>query len=265
MRVLSFNSATLAARTSSAKTGRRFSKRALTAPFLAIVGTSHSTSTKYVSQSRWRRRAAAYHVRIAVQQAHTRAIAVAEHVYKHPEDDTRFYAVFSTSTSGIQGSAICTFSLDAIQEVFNGKFKEQATSSSAWLPVLSSKVPEPRPGVCVNDTQALPDSVLNFIRGHPLMDSTVSQDNGQPVFYKRDVIFTRLVVDKVEVDGVFYTVYFAGTSTGLVYKLIEWVDGIGEARSNVVDIFEATSPEPVRAMEISAHHKSLYVSSDSQV
>lgn len=28
--------------------------------------------------------------------------------------------------------------------VFTGKFKEQATSNSAWLPVLNSKVPEPR-------------------------------------------------------------------------------------------------------------------------
>ena len=110
------------------------------------------------------------------------------------------------------GSAICSYSLDSINEVFNGKFKEQATSSSAWLPVLTSKVPEPRPGLCVNDTQTLPDSVLNFIRGHPLMDSAVSHDNAKPVYYKRDVIFTCLVVDLIEVDGVAYTVYYAGSS-----------------------------------------------------
>ena len=56
------------------------------------------------------------------------------------------------------GSAICTFDINDVQETFNGKFKEQATSSSAWLPVLSSKVPEPRPGQCVNNTQTLPDT-----------------------------------------------------------------------------------------------------------
>ncbi|XP_023225739.1 semaphorin-2A-like isoform X3 [Centruroides sculpturatus] len=186
-----------------------------------------------------------------------------QNVYKHPEDDQKFYAVFSTSMNGIMGSAICTFSLSSIQEVFNGKFKDQATSSSAWLPVLTSKVPEPRPGICVNDTQTLPDYVLNFIRGHPLMDSAVAQDGNKPVFYKRDVIFTRLVVDKIEVDGVHYTVYHAGTSEGLVYKLVEWYDRTGEQHSNLVDIFEATIPEPVRAMEISNKHKSLYVASDS--
>lgn len=167
--------------------------------------------------------------------------------------------------NGIVGSAICTFSVPKIEEVFMGKFKEQATSSSAWLPVLTSKVPEPRPGVCVNDTQALPDSVLNFIRGHPLMDSAVEHDNERPVFYRRDVVFTRLVVDRLEVDGIQFTAYFASTTTGLIYKIIEWYDQTGQVHSNLVDIFKATVPEPVRAMEISPRHKSLFVASDTTV
>ena len=79
---------------------------------------------------------------------------------------------------------------------FAGKFKEQASSNSAWLPVLNSKVPEPRPGTCVNDTASLPDSVLNFIRSHPLMDKAVNHEHNNPVFYKRDLVFTKLVVDK---------------------------------------------------------------------
>lgn len=77
-----------------------------------------------------------------------------------------------------------------------GKFKEQATSNSAWLPVLKSKVPEPRPGTCVDDTSSLPDTVLNFIRSHPLMDKAVNHEHSNPVFYKRDIVFTKLVVDK---------------------------------------------------------------------
>ena len=95
------------------------------------------------------------------------------------------------------GSAVCTFHLDDITAAFEGKYKEQESSTSAWLPVASSKVPEPRPGSCVEDTRELPDRVLNFIRTHPLMDSTVAHQGGAPVFYKRDVIFTNIVVDKV--------------------------------------------------------------------
>lgn len=81
---------------------------------------------------------------------------VTESIYKSPGDNTRFYGTFTTSTTGLMGSAICEFDLAAIQKAFSGKFKEQATSSSAWLPVLSNKVPEPRPGQCVNDTETLP-------------------------------------------------------------------------------------------------------------
>lgn len=80
--------------------------------------------------------------------------------------------------------------------LFAGKFKEQASSNSAWLPALNSKIPEPRPGTCVDDTSSLPDTVLNFIRSHPLMDKAVNHEHNNPVFYKRDLVFTKLVVDK---------------------------------------------------------------------
>ncbi|KAF4526524.1 hypothetical protein B566_EDAN005891 [Ephemera danica] len=190
-------------------------------------------------------------------------------IYKVPTDDTRFYATFTTSQNGLMGSAICSFNIEDIQVAFKGKFKEQATSSSAWLPVLSNRVPEPRPGECVNDTETLPDTVLNFIRSHPLMDSAVAHENGKPVFYKRDLTFTHLVVDKVQVrtygNDQEYTVYYAGSNTGKVYKVVQWYDASGESYSNLLDVFELTLGEPIRVMEISPMHKSLYVASDNRV
>ena len=59
-----------------------------------------------------------------------------------------FHAVFTTNQNGLKGSAICSFNLKDINNVFdNGKFKEQATSTSMWLPVPTKDVPEPRPGM----------------------------------------------------------------------------------------------------------------------
>lgn len=59
------------------------------------------------------------------------------------------------------------------------------------------------------------DTVLNFIRNHPLMDEAVSHENGVPVFYKGDVAFTSLVVERLKIEGFtddkYYTVYYAGT------------------------------------------------------
>ncbi|KAL7301621.1 hypothetical protein TKK_0005630 [Trichogramma kaykai] len=190
-------------------------------------------------------------------------------VYKIPDDDTRFYAVFTTSRNGLMGSAICSFHIDAIQESFRGKFKEQATSSSAWLPVLSNKVPEPRPGQCVNDTETLPDTVLNFIRSHPLMDSAVTHENEKPVFYKRDLLLTQLVVDKVKVtySGVEsdFTIYYAGSTKGRVYKIVQWIDADNKAQSTLIDIFDITPDESIRAMTISQKHKALYITTDYRI
>ncbi|XP_044257966.1 semaphorin-2A isoform X1 [Tribolium madens] len=190
-------------------------------------------------------------------------------IYKVPGDDTKFYGTFTTSTNGLMGSAICSFTLNDIQQAFSGKFKEQASSSSAWLPVLSNRVPEPRPGTCVNDTETLPDTVLNFIRSHPLMDSAVMHEHEKPVFFKRDVFFTRLVVDKIKVDiggaVLDYTVYYAGTNEGRVHKIVEWQRDPDGTSSILLDVFDVTPGEPIQVMEISKENKALYVASDFRV
>lgn len=72
----------------------------------------------------------------------------------------------------------------------------------------------------------LSDTVLNFIRSHPLMDEAVGHENDRPVFYKRDLIFTHLVVDKIKIElfrnqlqyTVFY-VFYAATSKLQIFRL----------------------------------------------
>lgn len=52
--------------------------------------------------------------------------AYTESVYQMPDDPTRFYAAFTTGASdGLVGSAICTYTMDDIQDAFAGRFKEQ--------------------------------------------------------------------------------------------------------------------------------------------
>ncbi|XP_055601449.1 semaphorin-2A isoform X2 [Uranotaenia lowii] len=187
-------------------------------------------------------------------------------VYQLPSDKSKFYATFTTSTNGLVGSAVCSFDIGEVHAAFAGKFKEQATSNSAWLPVLNSKVPDPRPGTCVNDTSTLPDSVLNFIRSHPLMDKAVNHEHNNPVFYKRDLVFTKLVVDKIKIDilNKEYTVYYIGTNTGRIYKIVHYLAN-GESKSKLLDIFEIAQNEAIQVMEISQTRKSLYVATDYRV
>lgn len=187
-------------------------------------------------------------------------------VYQLPTDKSKFYATFTTSTNGLVGSAVCSFDIGEVHAAFAGKFKEQATSNSAWLPVLNSKIPDPRPGTCVNDTSTLPDSVLNFIRSHPLMDKAVNHEHNNPVFYKRDLVFTKLVVDKIKIDilNQEYTVYYIGTNTGRIYKIVHYLSD-GESKSKLLDIFEIAQNEAIQVMEISQSRKSLYVATDYRV
>ncbi|XP_047004553.1 semaphorin-2A-like [Schistocerca americana] len=190
-------------------------------------------------------------------------------VYRIPGEGSRFYATFTTASTGLVGSAVCAYTLRDVQQAFRGRFKEQATSSSAWLPFPSGKVPEPRPGECVNDTQTLPDVVLNFIRSHPLMDESVAHEGGRPVFYRGDVVFTKLAVHRLKVDLVGthkdFTVYYIGSNTGQVHKVVQWTDRDGRPMSRELDVFDVTPSEPIRAMEISRQYGSLYVASDGGV
>jgi len=191
-----------------------------------------------------------------------------QHVYKMPTDDTTFYAVFTTNLNGLMGSAVCTFHINDVNSAFAGKFKKQKTSTSAWLPVADSEVPEPRPGSCVDDTRELPDRVLNFMRTHPLMDQDVDQQGGAPVFYKRDVVFSHIVVDQVTTglysDKQEYTIFYIGSRTGQVYKVSQWTDQeSGKQSSLLLDVFQATlEGEPIMAMEISRRLQMLYMTSD---
>ncbi|KAI8128399.1 Semaphorin-2A [Lucilia cuprina] len=175
-------------------------------------------------------------------------------VYQLPTDKTRFYATFTTSTNGLIGSAVCSFHINEALAAFNGKFKEQSSSNSAWLPVLNSRVPDPRPGTCVNDTSNLPDTVLNFIRSHPLMDRAVNHEHNNPVYYKRDLVFTKLE----------YTVYYVGTNLGRIYKIVQYYRN-GESLSKLLDIFDIAQNEPIQVMQISQTRKSLYVGTDHRV
>ena len=43
-------------------------------------------------------------------------------VYQLPNDKTRFYATFTTSTNGLIGSAVCSFHINEAQAAFNGKW-----------------------------------------------------------------------------------------------------------------------------------------------
>ncbi|XP_076623586.1 semaphorin-1A isoform X3 [Colletes latitarsis] len=137
------------------------------------------------------------------------------------------YGVFTTPVNSIGGSAVCAFSMNSVLDVFQGAFKEQETINSNWLRVLPERVPEPRPGACVNDSRTLPDVTVNFVKAHPLMDDAVQSFFLLPVITKvsfntYSYRFTKVAVDSQvkALDGKAYDILYIGTDDGRVLKAL---------------------------------------------
>ncbi|UYV75681.1 smp-2 [Cordylochernes scorpioides] len=147
---------------------------------------------------------------------------IVEGVYNGGQRAQLVYAVFTTPSNSLSGSAVCAFRLEDILKTFDGHFKGQEDINANWLPVPVSKVPEPRPGQCVNDSRTLPEMTVNFIKDHSLMDQAVPAFWGQPVVLHTsfNYRFTYIAVDaEIETTNKNkYDVLFIGTDKGRVLK-----------------------------------------------
>jgi len=165
------------------------------------------------------------------------------------EDNRVFYAVFTTPTNSILGSAICRFSLDEVQRSFDGNFKNQEKVNSNWLPMSPSQVPSPRPGRCYNQSASLPESNLHFIKNHCLMDQSVQSKPSMPVFikYGDSEMFTKIALHSgvSDLSGEKFDVLFIGTNRGKVMKIVvnsEEPDIKSSSLQQEIKIFSETVP-----------------------
>jgi semaphorin 6 len=185
------------------------------------------------------------------------------------------YGVFTTPVNSIGGSAVCAFSVKSLLETFEGSFKEQETMDSNWLAVPGRKVPEPRPGQCVDDSRTMPDASVNFVKSHTLMDEAV------PAFFTRPLLvsislqyrFTTIAVDEQvrTPDGKAYDVLFIGTDDGKVIKALNSASFDSDKTVNSVVIEEVQVLPPGVAVKdlhvarMAGEESKLLVVSDDEI
>lgn len=193
--------------------------------------------------------------------------------------------VFTTQLNSIPGSAICAFSMEDIEKVFNGRFKEQKTPDSVWTAVPEDKVPNPRPGCCAKYGLAeayetsieFPDETLSFIKSHPLMDSAVPPIADEPWFTKTRIRYrlTAIAVDHSAGPYQNYTVIFVGSEAGVVLKvlaktspfslndsvLLEEIEAYNQAKCNA----ENEEDRKVISLQLDKDRHVLYVAFSSCV
>ncbi|XP_075580467.1 semaphorin-4A [Pelecanus crispus] len=182
---------------------------------------------------------------------------VIHHAFALPRRDGRadFYAVFTSQwQAGRAGSAaVCAYSQEALEEVFEGKYKELNKESSRWT-VYGGPDMSPRPGSCYMGPSS--DKALTFMKDHFLMDGKVSPTQGRPLLVKTDVTYTRIVVDEThDISGATYRVMFLATAEGFLHKAVELPEGPHIVES--IQLFE--TPEPVKNLLLAPGKGILYV------
>ncbi|NXT18719.1 SEM4G protein, partial [Syrrhaptes paradoxus] len=185
---------------------------------------------------------------------------------------TVFYAAFTLSAQWrtMEASAVCRYSISAMQHAFEGPYMEYQDSARKWSR-YDGTVPEPRPGSCITDrsrrkgynsSQDLPNSVLDFVKLHPLMFEEVKPASGEPLLVKKSVAYSRLAVDRVQaLDGRSYDVLFMGTGDGWIHKAVV----VGSSIHIVEEVQVFRDPQPVESLVISHAQRSLYVGAASGV
>ncbi|XP_043972500.1 sema domain, transmembrane domain (TM), and cytoplasmic domain, (semaphorin) 6E isoform X1 [Gambusia affinis] len=193
--------------------------------------------------------------------------------------------VFTTQANSITGSAVCGFYMDDIEKAFNGKFKEQRNSESAWTPVLEEQVPKPRPGSCAGEGSAatykssttFPDETLTFIKSYPLMDESVPSVNDRPFFTRTTSRFklTQIAVDTSAGPYKNYTVVFLGSDNGHVLKILASSEGANSSfNSQLLEDIDVYNPNKcnvqgedrrVLGLELDRDHHALFVAFSSCV
>uniref|UniRef100_UPI00398ECD69 semaphorin-4G n=1 Tax=Pristiophorus japonicus TaxID=55135 RepID=UPI00398ECD69 len=183
---------------------------------------------------------------------------------------TIFYGVFISQWQNVQTSAVCQYTIADIRKTFEGPFKEDQESPLRWSRYMD-KVPEPRPGSCITDefrrkgfktSLDLPDIVLDFVKKHPLMDEEVSPVGGHPIFVKKNVNYTKIVVDTITaLDEKEYNVMFIGTVDGWLHKVVN----IGSSMHMIEEIQLYKEPQPVESLVLASTQRMLYIGSQSAV
>ncbi|KAK7492513.1 hypothetical protein BaRGS_00016179, partial [Batillaria attramentaria] len=164
------------------------------------------------------------------------------------------YGVFNTPSNSIHGSAVCAFRYSDITKTFEGRFKGQKSFWHNWLTVPWDDTPQPHPSQCTNRSRELPDTTLNFIKKHPLMNNAVPASGGAPLLLHTSfqAQFTKIAVDwQVHAaDDRYYDVMFVGTDDGRVIKAVNKGETAKIETVVIEDIRVFDSHDPVTDLKV---------------
>ncbi|XP_030042922.1 semaphorin-4A [Microcaecilia unicolor] len=173
------------------------------------------------------------------------------------EENAIFYGVFTSQwhMGGSGSSAICAFTLEDIERVFNGNYKELNKDSLKWT-TYSGPLSNPRPGSCSKGTSS--DQDLSFMKEHYLMEQKVHPSGGHPLLIKQNTRYIKIAIHQTPgTSGNLYTVMFLGTDKGALHKAVVLDGNRGSHIIEEIQLFP--EPEAVQNLVLAQKKGILYV------
>lgn len=165
----------------------------------------------------------------------------------HAEDwrDTRVYALFTLFTSSWNSTAVCIYSIEMIEELFeNSTFKG-----------YNKDVPKPRPGTCVKNSRTLPLATVNMVKDYPEMTDWVHSMHYRAPFYTSSNNYTKIAVDRVQAaDQHMYNVLLLATDSGTIHKVLE-----SESKPFIISETQLSGRSTIKSMKLVSTKKKLVV------
>uniref|UniRef100_A0A8C5KGN7 Semaphorin-2A n=1 Tax=Jaculus jaculus TaxID=51337 RepID=A0A8C5KGN7_JACJA len=170
------------------------------------------------------------------------------------------YGIFTTNVNSIAASAVCVFNLSAISQAFNGPFKYQENSRSAWLPY-----PNPNPnfqcgtvdqGVHVNLTERNLQDAQKFL----LMQEVVQPVTTAPAFMEDSIRFSHVAVDVVQGRDTLVHIIYLATDYGTIKKVRAPLNHTsGSCLLEEIELFPERRGQPIRSLKILHSQSVLFV------
>ncbi|RWS26781.1 semaphorin-5A-like protein [Leptotrombidium deliense] len=176
-------------------------------------------------------------------------------------NEQKFYAIFSTPD--IHGSAICSFSNDAISKAFGGGFKYQPTSRSSWEAVYDNEARHQFQ--CERDISHVDNDAIQMQRKFQLMDESVSSQNGMPSVLETHEKFTHIAVDTTTTKGNYSVdVIFVITKKNKLRRYALWPFSTKACFINEITI-TSRKDDVVLTMKLLKDTNSLYIGTKYEI
>ncbi|AIA62043.1 A3 [Alcelaphine gammaherpesvirus 2] len=169
-------------------------------------------------------------------------------------EETLVYGLFVTPWNC---SAVCVFTLKDIDYVFK-------TSN---LKNYYKKLPYPRPGQCMKNHQHVPTETFQVADKYPeVSDCIYQKDNARFPIIQSKYLYTKVLVYRVQIGGVFLaSIFFLTTTRGTIHVIVRFESPQLQTPVNILEINPFQRPAPIQNIFLDSTDLKLFVNSEWEV